>query len=165
MHNSLGPQGLEPAPRCCQWGFPGKITGCCSMFSPVRLSVTPWTAACQAPLSFTISLILLKHMSVESRMLSNRHVLCCPHLLLPSVFPSISVFFNQSVIYIRWPKSWSFSFSIRHSNGYSGLISFRIDCFDLAVQGALKRLSNITVQKHQFFHTHPSLWSNNHIST
>ena len=80
---------------CCQWGFPGKNTGCCSMFSPVRLFVTPWTAACQAPLSFTISLTLLKHMSIESGMLSNHHVLCCPRLLLPSVFPSLRVFFSQ----------------------------------------------------------------------
>ena len=106
----------------------------------VWLFATPWTAACQASQSFTISWSLLKLMSIESVMPSNHLVLCCP-LLLPSIFPSIRVFFNESALWIRWPKYWSFSFSISASNEHSGLISFRIDWFDLlAVQGTLKSL-------------------------
>ena len=102
---------------------------------------TPWTAACQASLSITNSWSLLKPMSIESVMPSNHLILCCPFLLLPSVFPSIRAFSNESVLCIRWPKDWSFSFSISPSNEYSGLISFRIDWFDLlAVQGTLKSL-------------------------
>ena len=97
------------------------------------------TAAHQAPLSFIISWSLLKLMSIESMMPSNHLILCRPLLLLPSIFPSIQVFSNESALCIRWPKYWSFSVS--SSNEYSGLISSRIDCFDLlAVQGALKRL-------------------------
>ena len=95
--------------------------------SRVQLSVTPWTAACQASLSFTISWSLLKLLSIESVIASNHLILCSP-LLLPSVFPRIRVFSNESVLCIRWPKYWSFSVS--HSNEYSGLISFRIDWFD-----------------------------------
>ena len=103
--------------------------------------VTPWTAACQAFPSITSSQSLLKPMSIESVMPSNHLILCCPLLLLPSVFPSIRVFYNESVFYIRWPKYWSFSFSISPSNEYSGLTSFRTDWFDLlAVQGTLKSL-------------------------
>ena len=97
--------------------------------------------AWQAPLSSTISWGLLKLMSIESLMLFNHLILCHPLLLLPSVFPSIRVFSNESALRIRWPKYWSFSFSIIPSNEYSGLISFRTDCFDfLAVQGTLKSL-------------------------
>ena len=104
--------------------------------SRVRLFATPWTAACQASLSITNSQNLLKLMSIESVMSSNHLILCCPLLLLPSVFPS-----NESVLCIRWPNYWSFSFSISPSSEYSGLISFRIDRFDiLAVQGTLKSL-------------------------
>ena len=107
----------------------------------VQLFATPWTAACQASPSFTISLSLLKLMSVELVMPSNRLILCRPLLLLPSVFPSVRVFSNESALCIRWPKYWSFSFSISPSNEYSGLISFRIHWFDLvAVQGTLKSL-------------------------
>ena len=103
--------------------------------------MTPWTAACQAFPSITSSQSLLKPMSIESVMPSNHLILCCPLLLLPSVFPSIRVFYNESVFYIRWPKYWSFSFSISPSNEYSGLTSFRTDWFDLlAVQGTLKSL-------------------------
>ena len=100
--------------------------------------MNPWTAAaCQASLSFTISLSLLRLMSIELMMPSN-HLLCCPLLLLPSILPSIRVFFKELVLPIRWPTYWSFSFSISPSNKYSGLISFRIDQFDLlAVQGTL----------------------------
>ena len=103
--------------------------------------MAPWTAAHQASLSFTISWSLLRFMSIESVMPSNHRILCHPLLLLPSIFPSIRVFSNDSALLIRWPKYWSFSFSISPSNEYSGLISFRIDWFDLlAVQGTLKSL-------------------------
>ena len=103
-------------------------------------SAAPWTVAHQASLSFTISLSLLKLMSIVSMMPSNHLILCCPLLLLPSIFPSIRVFSNESVLCIRWPKYWSFSFSIS-PNEHSGLISFRVDWFDLfGVQGTLKRL-------------------------
>ena len=109
--------------------------------SRVRLFATPWTAAHQASLSITNSWSFLKLMSIESVMPSIHLILCHPLLLPPSVFPSISVFSNESVLYIRWPKYWSFSFSVSPSNEYSGLISFRIDWFDLlAVQGALTSL-------------------------
>ena len=103
--------------------------------------MTPWTAVCQASLSFTVSLSLLKLMSIESVMPSNHLILCRPLLLLPSTFHSIRVFSNESAVCIRWLKYWNFSFSISPSNEYSGLISFRIDWFDfLAVQGTLKSL-------------------------
>ena len=109
--------------------------------SSVWLFATPWTAAHQASLSFTISQNLLSLMSIESVMPSNHLILCHPLLFLPSVFPSIRVFSNESVLCIRWPKYWSFSFSINPSNEYSGLISFRMDWFDLLeVQGTLKSL-------------------------
>ena len=104
-------------------------------------SATTWTAARQASLSLISSRSLLKLISIESVMPSNHLILCCPLLLLPSVFPSIRVFSSESALHIRWPKYWSFSFSISPSNEYSGLISFRIDSFDLlAVQGTLKSL-------------------------
>ena len=110
-------------------------------FSHVRLFVTSWTAARQASLSITNSQSLLKLMSIESVMLSNHLILYCLLLLPPSVFPSIRVFSNESLLCIRWPKYWSFSFSISPSNEYSGLISFRIDWLDLlTVQGTLKSL-------------------------
>ena len=92
--------------------------------------MTPWTAAYQASLSFTISWSLLKFMSIESVMPSNNLILCCPLLFLPSIFPNIRVFSNESALRIRWPKYWSFSFSISPSNEYSRLTFFRIDCFD-----------------------------------
>ena len=111
------------------------------LLSHVWLFVTPWAAACQASLSITSSQSLLKLMSIELMMLSNRLILYCPLLLLPSIFPSIRVFSNKSVVHIRWPKYWSFSFNINPSNEYSGLISFRIDWLDLfAFQGTLKSL-------------------------
>ena len=111
------------------------------LLSHVSLFVTPWTAALQASLSFTISWSLLKLMSIESVIPSNHLILCCPFLLLPSIFPRIRVFLNESALHIRWPNYWSFSFSISLSNEYSGLISFRMDWLDLlAVQGTLKSL-------------------------
>ena len=134
--------------------------------SHVLLFATPWSAAHQASLSFTISWSLLKLMSIESVMPSNHLILCCP-LLMPSVFPSIRVFSNELALCIRWPKYWSFSFIISPSNEYSGLMSFRIHCFNLlADQGTPKSL----LQHHSsrasilgcsaFF-----IWSNSHIHT
>ena len=111
--------------------------------SRVRLFATPWTAARQASLSITISQSSLRLLSIESVMPSNHLILCRPLLLLPSIFPSIWVFSNESALLIRWPKYWSFSFSTSPSNEYSGLISFRIDwCYLLAVQGTLKVFSS-----------------------
>ena len=109
--------------------------------SRVRLFVTPWTAAHQASLSITNSQSLLKFMSIESMMLYNHLILCCPLFLPPSMFPSIRVFSNESVLCITWLEYWSFSFNISPSNEYSGLISFRMDWLDLlAVQGTFKSL-------------------------
>ena len=109
--------------------------------SHVRLFATPRTAALQASLSITNSQSLLKLISIWLVMPSNHLILCCPHLLPPSIFPSIRVFSNESVLCIRWSKYWSFSFNISLSNDYSGLISFRIDWFDLlGVQRTLKSL-------------------------
>ena len=111
------------------------------LLSHVQLFETPWTAACQASLSITNSQSLLKPMSIESVMPSNHLLLCCPLLLPLSIFPSIRVFPKESAFPIRWPKYWSFSFSISPSSGHSGLISFRMDWLDLlAVQGTLKSL-------------------------
>ena len=111
------------------------------LLSPVRRFVTPWTAAHQASMSITNSQSLLKLMSIESVMPFNHLILCRPLLLLPSVFPSIRVFSNESTLRMRWPKYWSFSFSISPSSEYSGLISFRMDWLGLlAVQGTLKSL-------------------------
>ena len=107
--------------------------------SHVRLFASPWTVACQASMSITNSWSLLKLTSIESVMPSNI-ILCHPLLLLPSIFPSTRVFSNESVLRIRWPKNWSFSFSISTSNEHSGLISFRIDWPHLEVQGTLKSL-------------------------
>ena len=122
--------------------------------SHIRLFVTPWTTAHQASLSITNSWSLLKLTSIESVMLSNHLILYCPLLLSPSIFPSIRIFSNESVIHITWPKYWSFIFSISPSNEYSELISFKIDCLDLlAVQGTLKSLLPTTAQKYQFFST------------
>ena len=145
----------------------GGLNSVVQLLSHVRLC-NPWYGARQASLSFTITISqsLLKLMSVESVMPSKHLVLCHPLLLLPSILPSIRVFSSDSVLFIRWPQFWSFSFRISPSNEYSGLISFRIGWFDLlAVQGALRIFSNSNFQKHQFFGTQPSLWSNSHICT
>ena len=131
------------AVRDC-WGCCNKIplTACLvQSLSRVWLFVTPWTAARQASMSITNSQSLLKLLCIELVMPSNHLTLCRPLLLLPSIFPSIRVFSNELVLCIRWPKYWSFSFSISPSNEYSGLISFRMDWLDLfAVQGTLKSL-------------------------
>ena len=132
--------------------------------SRVRLFVTPWTTAHQASLSITNSWSLLKLMSIESVMPSNHLILCRPLLLPPSIFLSIRVFSDESVLHIRWPKYWSFSFSISPSNEYSGLISFRVDWLDLlTVQGTLKSL----LQHHssKASGTQLSSQSNSHIHT
>ena len=132
----------------------------------VRLFATPWTAARQASLSITNSQSLPKFMSIESVIPPNHLILCHPLLLLPSIFPSIRVFSKQSVLHMRRPNYRSFSFNISPSNECSGLISFRMDWWDLlAVQGTLKSLLQHTVQKHQFLSTQLSLWSNSHIHT
>ena len=126
--------------------------------SRVRLFVTPWTEAHQASLSITNSRSLPKPMSIESVMPSNHLIFCCPLLLLPSIFPSIRVFSNESALCIRWPKYWSFSFNISPSNEHPGLISFRMDWLDLlVVQGTLKSLLQhhsskaSTLQRSAFF--------------
>ena len=133
------------------------------MLRRVRLFVTPWTAAHQDSLSITNSRSLSKIMSIESVMPSNHLILCHPPLLPPSIFPSIRVFSNESVLLMRWPKYWSFSFSISPSNEYSGLISFRMDWVDLlAKQGTLKSLlqhhsSKASILQHSaFFKVHLS---------
>ena len=125
--------------------------------SRVWLFSTSWTAACQASLSITKSRSSLKLMSIKSVMPSNHLILCFPHLL-PSIFPSIKVFSNESLLHIRWPKYWSFSFSISPSNEYSGLISFRMDWLHLlAVQGTLKSLLQHHSSKTLFFSAQLSL--------
>ena len=129
--------------------------------SCVQLFVTPWTAVHHASLSITNSQSLLKLMFIQSVMPSNHLILC--HPLLPSIIPSIRVFSRESVICIKWPKYWSFSFSISPSNEYSGLISSRMDWFDLlGVQGT-RVFSSTTVQKHRFFGAQLSLYYNSHI--
>ena len=126
------------------------------MLSHVQLFATPWSAACQASLSITISQSLLKLMSIELVMPSNHLILCHSLLLLPSIFPRIRVFSNESVLHIRWPKYWSSSFNISPSNEHSGLI-FRMDWLDLlAVQGTLKSLlqhhsSKASILQHSAF--------------
>ena len=126
--------------------------------SHVQLFVTPWTAAHQASLSFTISRSLLKLMCIESVMPSNHLILCRPLLLLPLIFPSIMVFSNESVLHIRWPRYWSFSFNISPSNEYSGLFPLGLTGWiSLQSKGVSRVFFNTTVQKHRFFHPQLSL--------
>ena len=139
MSNSLRLHGLQHARLPC----PPLSPGVCSSSCPLSQWWTQWLDR-----------------------LSNHLTLCCPLLLLPSMFSSIRVFSNELALHIRWPRYWSFSFSISPSNEYSGLISFRMDWFDLlAVQGLSRVFSNTTIQKHQFFSTQPFLWPNSHIHT
>ena len=142
---------------------------CSVQFSTFQLCWTlcdPMNTARQASLSITNSQSPPKPMSTESVIPSKHLMLCHPLLLLPLIFPSIRVFSNESVLRIRWPKYWSFSFNISHSNEHPGLISFRMDWLDLlAVQGTLKSRSNTTVQKHQFFGSQLYSQSNSHIHT
>ena len=136
------------------------------LLSCVRLFATPWTAACQASLSITNSRSLLNFMSIKSVMPSNHLLLCHPLPFLPSIFPSIRVFSKESVLRIRWPKYWSFSFSISPSNEQSGLISFRMDWLDLlGVQGTLKSLlqhhsSKASILRHSAFTSIYDYWKN-----
>ena len=135
------------------------------MLSHVQLVATPWTATHQASLYITNSQSLLKLLSIELVMPFNHLILYHPLLFLLSMFPSIRVFSSELAV-IRWPKCWSFNFSISPSSEYSGLLSPRIDCFDLlAVQGTLKSFLQHHIIKHQFFGAEPSLWSNSHICT
>ena len=132
--------------------------------SCVQLFVTPWTAAHQASLSITNSQSLLKLKAIESVMPSNHLMLCRPLLRLPSIFPSIRVFSDESDLHIRWPTYWSFSFSISHSNEYSGLISFRMDWLDLfAVQRTLKSLLQRHSPKASILRRSAFIKSNSHI--
>ena len=127
--------------------------------SRVQLSATSWTAAHQASLSITNSQSLLKLMSIKSVMPSNHLILCCPFLLPPSVFPSIRVFSNELALHIRWPKYWSFSFSISPSNEYSSLISLgSTGLVPVLFKGLSRVFSSTTIWKHQFFGTQPSFW-------
>ena len=139
---------------CLQW----KQFSSVQLLSRVRLFVIPWTAAGQASLSITNSWSLPKLMSIESVMPSNHLTLCHPLLLLPPIFPSISVFSNESALCIRWPKYWSFSFNISPCNEHPGLISFRMDWLDLlAVQGTLKSLLQHHSSKASIFSAQLSL--------
>ena len=122
------------------------------MLSRVRLFATPWTAARKASVSITNSWSLLRLMSIESVMPSNHLILCRPLLLLPTIFPSIRVFSNESGLCIRWPNYWSFSFGFNSSSQYSGLISFMIDWFELlAIQGTLKSLLQLQLKSTNSF--------------
>ena len=133
--------------------------------SHVQLFVTQWTAAHQASLSITNSRSLLRLMSIRSLMPSNHLILCCPLVLLPSIFPSIRVFSGESALRIRWPKYWSFSFNISPSNEHSGLIFFRMDWLDLlTVQGTLKSLLQHYSSKASILQC-SALCSNSHIHT
>ena len=132
--------------------------------SRVQLLATPWTAARQASLSITNSRSLLKLMSIESVMPSNHLILCHP-FPLPSIFPSIRVFSNESALRIRWSKDWSFSFNISPSNEHPGLTSFRMDWISLQSKGLSRVFSNTTVQNHQVFGAQPSSQSNSRIHT
>ena len=134
--------------------------------SRVQLFATPWISACQASLSIANSWSSLKLTSIESVMPSSHLILFHPPFLMPPIPPSIRVFSNESTLHMRWPKYWSFSFSIIPSKEILGLIAFRMDWLDLlAVQGTLKRLLQHTVQKHQFFGAQLSSQSNSHIHT
>ena len=149
----------------CSGGQDHALFSSVQLLSHVQFFLTPWTAVRQASLSITNSRSSLKLMSMESVMPSNHLILCCP-LLLPSILPSIRVFSNELALHIRWPKYWSFSFSISPPNEYSGLISFRMNWLDLlAVKGLSTVFFNTTVQKHQFFGTQLSSQSNSHIHT
>ena len=149
--------------RLLSWCVPFCLSSV-QLLSHVQLFVTPWAAARQASLSITNFRSLLKLMSIESVVPSNYLILCRPLLVLPSIFPSIRVSSKESVLHIRWSKYWHFSFSISPCNEYSGLISFRIDWFDLlAVQGTLKSFLQLHSSKASILQ--PSLWSSSHIHT
>ena len=168
MYDFSRPHGLQPTRLLCPWDLPGKSTGvgchcllCIQSLSHAKFFATPWTVALQASLSFTIPWSLLRLMSFESAMPSNHLILCHPLLLLPPIPPSIKVFSSESTLCMRWPKYWSFSFSIIPSKEileWTGWIS-------LQSKGLSSVFSNTTVQKHQFFGAQPSSQSNSHIHT
>ena len=158
-HGLIGTGKIHPSLFLCQFNsdllvdkwkpHPSWQFSSVQSLSHVRLFVTPRTAARQASLSITNSWSLLKLMSIESVMPSNHLILCCPLLFPPSIFASIRVFSNESVLHIRWPKYWSFTFSISSTNEYSGLSSFRMDWWiSLQSTGLSRVFSNATVQKH-----------------
>ena len=157
LQQAVWPQSdsLEIAMEIRTHAFKDLIAVVIQSLSHVRFFATPWTAARQASLSFTISWSLLKLLSIESVMPSN-HLIFCHPLLPPSIFPSIRVFSNESVIRICWPKYWNFSFRFSPSSEYSGLISFRTDWLGLS-----RIFSSTTMGKHPFF----GVWSNSHIHT
>ena len=153
--------------RKCSFSFFHKMA-LFSCYSVPKMGLTlrlPWMEACQASLSFTVSQSLLKLISIESVMPSNHLILCCL-LVLPSIFPSIRIFSKESVLPIRWPEYWSFSFSTSPSDEYLGLISLGLTgLISLQSKGLLRVFSNTTVRKHPFLSAQPSLWSNSHIYT
>ena len=158
--------------RIIAWEAPSQIAVNSVQFSSVQslscvqVFATPWITARQASLSISNSQSSLRLMSIESVMPSSHLILCRPLLLLPSIPPSIRVFSNESTLHMRWPKYWSFSFSIIPSKEIPGLISFRMDWLDpLQFKGLSRVFSNTTVQKHHFFGAQPSLWSNSYIHT
>ena len=161
----VSPEGTQEDNNSCHIAAIRQFSSV-QLLSHVQLFATPWTAAPQVSLSITNSWRLLKLTSIELVMPSNHLILCCPLLLPPSIFPSIKNFLNESAFHIRWPKYWSFSFSISPSNEHPGLVAFRMDWLDfLAVQETLKSLLQHHSSKYQFFGTQPSSQSNSHIHT
>ena len=170
MSNSLRPHGLQPTGHLCPWEFPGKSTGVgshCLLRSVTKLCPTLCNPMDYSMPDFPVLHYLLEFtqtMSIELVMPSNHLILCHPLLLQPSIFPSIRVFSNESVLHIRGSKYWSFSISL--SSEYSEFISFKVTGLISLQSKELSRVfSNTTIQKHQFFSTQPSLWSNSHIHT
>ena len=135
------------------------------LLSCVQLFLTPWTAAHQTSLSFTVSWTLLKFTTIELVILSNHLIPCHPLLLLPSIFPSIRIFSSESAVCIRWPEYWSFSFSINPFNEYSGLILLGLLVWSPCCPRDSQKSSPIPYWKHQFFSAQPSLWSSSHTHT
>ena len=149
----------------CHWKLDDILIGAVWSLSCAQLFVTPWTAACQASPSFTISLSFLKLMYIELVMPSNCLILCHALMLLPSIFPNINVFSSESALHIRRPVYWSFSFNMSTFNEYSRLISFRTGLISLQFKGLSRVFSSTTIWKHQFFSAQPSWWFNFHIYT
>ena len=166
-HCILGRQEAQKNRRNLIFNFFLVFLCCCCSVTQLCLSLCdPMDCSMQASLSFTITQSLLKLMSIELVMPSNHLILCRPLLLLPPIFPSIRVFSSVSALHIRWPKDWSFSFSISLSNEYSGFISFiNPGLISLQSKGLSRVFSSITVQKYRFFGAEPSLWSSSHIHT
>ena len=162
LNHSEATPHLSPWKNCLPWNWFVAVQS----LSCVWLFVTPWNAACQVSLSFTISWSLLKLRSIESMMPSNHLIVYCPLLLLLSIFPSIRVFSSESALCIRWPTYRSFSFSISPSNQYQGWFPLGLTgLISLLSKGLSRVYSSTTVRKHQLFGFQPSLWSNFHIRT